>query len=196
MSCDIYRKLHALGNNRTTELHCNLSASCTCRRLQQRRVSEDCGVLWPQRGPLDLHCAHADSEGSIPDGCSHGKFYFSICISYLLTLMFWSRGASIRCLNRFQLSCAKRTRTYVVINLDNLMSVGPCSPKYISVNVRLMYHHLMTYHRVSCMWLEVQMDILMSWAAERGTTHMLMNGFKCQNWGQTAAMQVSPSTRI
>lgn len=36
-------------------------------------MSEDGGVLRPQRGPLDVHRAHADSEGSVPDGCSHGK---------------------------------------------------------------------------------------------------------------------------
>lgn len=36
-------------------------------------MSEDGGVLRPQRGPLDVHRAHADSEGSVPDGCSHGR---------------------------------------------------------------------------------------------------------------------------
>lgn len=55
----------------------NPEASCSRRRLQQRRVFEDCGVLRPQRGPLDLHRAHADSEGSVSDGCSHGKFELS-----------------------------------------------------------------------------------------------------------------------
>lgn len=59
-------------DERSAELQCNPEASCSHRRLQQRRVFEDCGVLRPQRGPLDLHRAHADSEGSISDGCSHG----------------------------------------------------------------------------------------------------------------------------
>lgn len=50
-----------------------LGASAACRRLQQRGVSENCGELPPQGGPLELHSTHEDSAGSIPDGRSYGK---------------------------------------------------------------------------------------------------------------------------
>lgn len=52
--------------------------SSLLRRLQQRGMSEDGGVLRPQRGPLDIHRAHADSQGSVPDGCSHGREKFGL----------------------------------------------------------------------------------------------------------------------
>lgn len=53
-----------------------LDASAACRRLQQRGVSENCGVLQPQRGPLELYSTHEDPAGSIPDGGSYGKSHF------------------------------------------------------------------------------------------------------------------------
>lgn len=63
---------------RSSQSLCNFGAFffSFLRRLQQRGMSEDGGVLRPQRGPLDVHCAHADSEGSVPDGCSHGREKF------------------------------------------------------------------------------------------------------------------------
>lgn len=55
-----------------------------CRRLQQRGVSKDCGVLRSQRGLLDFHCAHADSKGSVPDGSVDGSYCSSLSQTYLL----------------------------------------------------------------------------------------------------------------